>query len=86
MSTHDDFRAQGVKWIVMNEPSYMGRRQLDEYRRAVGLHGGSKASLEGRSLLSCPGLFAAAAAAAAFGLESRSLLYRSICVDGFWPQ
>ena len=28
----------------MNEPSYMGRRQLEEYRRAVGMYDGSKVS------------------------------------------
>lgn len=34
--------SQGVKWIVMNEPSYMGRQQIEEYRRAVGMYDGSK--------------------------------------------
>eukprot|EP00752_Nemacystus_decipiens_P001318 g1308.t1 len=36
--------SEGVKWIVMNNPTYMGRRQLDEYRRAVGMYDGSKVS------------------------------------------
>lgn len=33
---------QGVRWIVMNEPNYMSSAQLDNYRRAVALHEGSK--------------------------------------------
>lgn len=34
--------SQGVTWIVMNEPNFMSKRQLDEYRRAVALFPGSK--------------------------------------------
>lgn len=35
---------QGVTWIVMNEPSKMGRKQLDEYRDSVASYPGSKVS------------------------------------------
>lgn len=33
---------QGVMWVVMNEPSFLGKRQLDEFRRSVALYPGSK--------------------------------------------
>eukprot|EP00903_Cladosiphon_okamuranus_P007202 g6993.t1 len=36
--------SEGVKWIVMNELGYMGRRQIEDYRRAVALYDGSKVS------------------------------------------
>ena len=43
---------QGVKWLVMNEPSFLGKRQLDEYRRSVALYPGSKVR---RSIVRSPG-------------------------------
>ncbi|CAN0054310.1 unnamed protein product [Ectocarpus sp. 12 AP-2014] len=33
---------QGVTWIVMNEPSFLSNRQLEEYRSSVALYPGSK--------------------------------------------
>ncbi|CAM9298909.1 unnamed protein product [Ectocarpus sp. 8 AP-2014] len=39
--------SEGVRWIVMNEPNYMSSMQLDNYRRAVALHEGSKVSETG---------------------------------------
>jgi len=57
--------SQGVTWIVMNEPSFLGKRQLDEYRRSVALYPGSKVR-EGKHLV--PRLDAGAGAAGTVGV------------------